>query len=197
MEQPRLSQFPHHSWLRFRVRARAGPLPLCVHMEGVVHTVSLTVAGSHTIRWIGGGRETKWTEDSGTVHFVPADGERRTFLTTAAPRFESAVLILPARHLGDCLAAEGLRATGEPCRILARDDPVLRVCMQRLTFEAPEGDGGADARKDEAARRLVLRLAELGGGGVPDWGTDVSVFSRRALEHLVAHIDAHLKIVYL
>lgn len=199
MEEPRLSSFPHHSWLSFHVR-HAGPRPLSVRAHGVVHSVSLTVAGCHAIRWIGGGRETQWTEDAGTVHFIPADGEQRTFLTTAAPRFESAVLILPATHLGECLETEGLRSTVELHRILAPDDRVLRDCMQRLTDDtrdavgAGEAAGQEDSRKDAAARRLVLRLAELGGGGVPDWNDDSSVFARRTLDHLIEHIDAHLHI---
>lgn len=192
MDGSRLSPFPHHSWLGFRVRGRAGGRPLCVNVHGVIHTVSLTVAGSHSIRQVGGRHETRWTEACGTVNFIPADDEQRTFLTTPEPLFESAVLVIPRRHLGECLATDGLDVPRELGRILAPDDPVLRECMQRLTTAGPDDD--ADARKDEAGRRLVLRLAELGGGGVPDWHDDASMFDRRTLDHLVAHIDASLRI---
>lgn len=194
MDGARLSPFPHHSWLDFRVRADAAARPLVVRMHGVVHTVSLTVSGSHSIRWICGGRETRWTEDRGTVHCIPADGAQHTFLTTPEPAFESVVLVIPQRHLAACLATEGLDHPLEQRRILAPDDPVLRSCMRRLTGRAPEHAGDPDARRDEAARALVLRLTELGGGGRPDWHDDTGTFDRRTLARLVDHIDAHLRL---
>ena len=193
MDGALLSPFPHHSWLSFQVRV--GPSPLSFHMRGVVHTVSLTVAGRHAIRQISGGRETRWTEDAGSVHFLPVDDEQRTFLTTAAPHASSAVLVIPRHHLDACLSRDGVEAPAEPRRVLAADDAVLRTCMQRLT--APTADGGIrpDVGVDEAARRLVLRLAELGTGRRPDWHDDVSRFTRRTLDHLVDHIDAHLRVM--
>ena len=51
-----------------------------------------------------------------------------------------------------------------------------------------------DARADEAARRLILRLAELCGGEKPDWHDDASTFNSRTLGQLVEYIDGHLTI---
>ena len=50
------------------------------------------------------------------------------------------------------------------------------------------GDG------DDAARSLVLRLAELMGAERPDWHYDESCFPRRTLDDLVSYMDAHLRI---
>lgn len=130
MDGSRLSPFPQHSWLGFRVCGGPGPRPLCVNVHGVAHTVSLTLARRHSIRRINHGRETRWTEEAGTVHFLPADDERSTFLTTPEPTFASAVLIIPRHHLHECLVAEGHEAPRELRRILAPDDPELRACMQ-------------------------------------------------------------------
>jgi len=52
----------------------------------------------------------------------------------------------------------------------------------------------SDLRKDAAARRLVLRLAELTGGRAPEWTDDCGVFDSRTIEFLIAHIDAALRI---
>jgi len=57
----------------------------------------------------------------------------------------------------------------------------------------PDGDA-EDLRKDEAARRLVLRLFELAGAGTPDWNDDASIFDRRTLLGLTAYLDEHLRI---
>lgn len=193
MDGARLSPFPHLSWLDFRVEARAARTTV-VHMHGVVHSVSLTVAGRHAIRWISRGRETRWTEDPGAVHFLPADGEWHDFETNADPYFASQVILIPRRHLHECLVAEGLEPPIEATRILARDDAVLRSCMARLTSPVPAGDRNADSWKDEAARTLLVRLAALGGRGRPDWQADTGTFDRRTLGHLVERIDASLRL---
>ena len=65
--------------------------------------------------------------------------------------------------------------------------------MDKLTAPArPDGDA-EDLRKDEVARRLVLRLFELSGAGTPDWNDDVSIFDRRTLGGLTAYVDEHLR----
>ncbi|MFM8496707.1 MAG: helix-turn-helix domain-containing protein [Planctomycetia bacterium] len=46
----------------------------------------------------------------------------------------------------------------------------------------------------EASRRLVLRLAELNGSGLPDWSCDSSVFDRRTMAKLVDLIDARHRV---
>ena len=76
---------------------------------------------------------------------------------------------------------------------VAPHDPVLRWCMERLSVP-PSGVRELQLRKDEAARRLLFRLQELGGGGVPDWEADGSVFNRAELHRFVDYIDAHLRL---
>lgn len=193
MDGARLSRFPHLSWLGFRVDSSGDSRPLDVHMRGQAHSVSLTLAGGHSILWNSRGRDLRWSEDAGTVHFIPADGEEHDFRTVATPRFSSCVLLIPRRHVGDILATEGHESVVEPFRLLVRDDAVLIRCMTRLARAGSHDDAQADGHADEAARLLVLRLVELGGGGRPDWHDDTSTFDRRTLRHLVERIDANLR----
>jgi AraC-like DNA-binding protein len=187
MDGARLSPFPHLSWLRFRVGAPIGLPRLTVSMRGAMHTISLTVRGRQTVRWIRRGRETCWTEEAGTVHFNPADGDEHTFETTMSPDFESAVLMLPRRHLHHCLASDGLDAPSDLQRFLTQDDAVLRSCLERLAVRPDAWEG------EEAARMLVMRLAALHGGRRPAWWLDDGIFDRATVRRLVAHVDAHLR----
>ncbi len=186
------SPFPQHSWFHFCVASDAALNPLVVHLKCVAHIVSLTARGRCGVRVICRGREIHWEEPTGTVHFLPADGEDRTFVTAMSPDFESKVFLIPRRHLTACLNAEGLDEPTEPRRLLVRDEPILQACLTRLAAAVASAD--ADVTADETARRLVLRLAECSGVGQPDWHADASIFDRRTLSNLVHYIDEHLRI---
>jgi AraC-like DNA-binding protein len=194
MDGARLSRNPHLSWLGFRVGGVAGARPLAVAMRGVCHVVSLTLRGHHDIRWMTNGRERRWGEDAGTVHFIPADDEPHTFVTTTPDTFASVAFCIPRRHLADIASAEGGAAPREWRRLLVPDDPVLRSSLVRLAGGIQRDGLDDGGQLDEAARRLVLRLVALGGGAVPDWHDDASVFARRTLDHLVAMIDDRLRV---
>lgn len=186
MDAAHLSRYPHLSWLSFRAGRSAAAPPLAVEMRGVCHTISLTRRGHHDVRWTTRGRDRHWGEDAGAMHFRPADDADHAFLTSTPTGFESAVFCIPRGHLETSAEAEGMAAPGEWRRLLLADDAVLRWCLERLAAGGPDGD--------EAARRLVLRLVALGGGGVPDWHDDTSIFERRTLENLVAAIDDRLQV---
>lgn len=194
MDTPTHSPFLRHCWLPFRVTATADGEPFVLHMRSSTHAISLTVKGRHAVRWITRGRETRWEEMKGAVNLTPCDGEQHTFVTVASADFESSVFLVPEDHFARLLAEEGVEPPSAYGSMPVRDDPVLQDCMRRLSGDAAI-DGAADgSQADEAARRLVLRLAELAGGGVPDWYADAGTFDERTVERLVAHVDEHLRI---
>jgi hypothetical protein len=65
--------------------------------------------------------------------------------------------------------------------------------MDRLVGKDQASDVHGACDKTEVARRLAMRLAELSGGGRPEWSCDASVLDRHAIPIRVDHIDAHLK----
>ena len=194
MDGSRLSRFPQLSWLRVPVSCDgATPNPLEVHTNGACHFIALIHRGDHEVRWVTRGRETLWQEETGSVHFFPADGAHHTFIATMSADFRAHVVLLPTGHLSQMLDSEGLDGTRGLERILTPDDAILRASIARL-LSHDRSDGGFDAAHDEAARRLVLRLAQLSGGGEPDWYDDASVFDRRSLDDLVGFLDSRLAI---
>ncbi|MFM8804283.1 MAG: helix-turn-helix domain-containing protein [Planctomycetia bacterium] len=182
------------AWLRFSVHGEPSSPPLVVGMNGGCHVVSLTSRARHDVRWITRGKERHWTENVGTVHFLPSDRADHTFVTAMSADFVSRVLLLPRRHLRNVLESEHMNQRAEEHRLLAHDDPALQACVRQIFSAGPDGDALVEGVRDEAARRLVLRLAELCGGGRPDWHDDASVFDRRTLAGLVAHLDTHLAV---
>ena len=181
----------HHSWLSVWVQSDPTAHPLRVDMESVAHTVSLTCRGRHRVRWSCRRREQTWDEAAGCVNFTPATGEQNSFLTTPSADFASVVLVIPRSHLGHLLASEGCDPPGEFHHLTVAADPVLQRCLRQLTVTAAEAPAG-DCRRDEAARRLVLRLAECSGTRPPEWFADEGSFDRRSLEMLVGEIDSVL-----
>ncbi|MFM7244006.1 MAG: helix-turn-helix transcriptional regulator [Planctomycetaceae bacterium] len=194
MDGARLSRFPHLAWLHFSVAADAARNPLVVGMQGACHTISLTASGHHDIRCIRGGSETRWSEDAGAVHFQPADDEHRTFVTVMSPNFVSQVLLLPRQHLETYLRREEFDPRPTCRRILASNDVILTNCMRHLVDGGRYRDSSRDGATDAHARRLVLRLVEFSGGGMPDWHDDESTFDSRTIASLTEHVDAHLRI---
>lgn len=194
MDNARLSGFPHLSWLPLRLTYSSVDGTVAYPFHHTTHLIHKACKGRHRVRWISGGREETWEADEHTVHFSPADGEHVTALTSAATEYAGTVVCIPETHLRTMTDAEGLKPGSSLRRICSQDDEVLVSCMSRLTSPTTSDGDDEELRKDEAARRLVLRLQELSGAGTPDWHDDASVFERRALRSLVSHIDEHLRI---
>ena len=194
MDGARLSKYPHLSWLRFSISCDgAASNPLEVETNGACHAIRLTIDGHHDVRWIADGRETVWHEEPGCVHVFPGDGRDHTFTDTMSADFRAAVVLVPNGHLDSVVGPEGLDGRHTLQRIVAPDDAVLRTALARLVSGDPP-DGGFDASHDDVARRLVLRLVQLNGGGMPDWSDDASVFERSVLADVVAFLDGRLRV---
>ena len=194
MDGARLSRFPHLSWLPLQFEASAATGLLVGHYQRVTHFLHKARKGRHSIRCIHQGREERWDADERTVNFFPATGETFTVLCAAQHEYQGVAFAIPKGHLRAIADAEDLKCRSSLRRILTHDDVVLESCMDRLMASArPDGDT-EDLRKDEVARRLVLRLFELSGAGTPDWNDDASIFDRRTLLALAAYVDEHLRI---
>jgi len=193
MEGSPLSRYPHLSWLGFRVVAPDHGRSLVVPMEGVAHTISLTTNGSHAMRQITRGQERRWHESPGTVHFHAADGDEHVFITSMSPAVAVEVFVIPPDQLCAALTAEGCAAPDRVHRFVQADDHVLQACLARLATNHRAGDASTHVGDDELARRLLLRIGELSGAGLPDWWSDTSSFERPMLARLVAAIDSRLR----
>lgn len=194
MDGVRWSRFPHLSWLPLQFEASAATGLAVGHYQRVVHFVHKARKGRHAIRCIEQGREERWDADERTVSFFPADGDSFTTVCAARPEYEGVAFAIPEDHLQTLADAESLEPRSSLRRILTHDDVVLESCMDQLMAPARPDGNAEDLRKDEAARRLVLRLFELAGAGTPDWKDDASIFDRRTVLGLAAYVDEHLRI---
>lgn len=194
MDGARLSRFPHLSWLPLQFEASAAAGLLVGHYKRVTHFIHKARKGRHSIRCIHQGCEERWDADERTVNFFPVTGDPFTTVCIAQHEYQGVAFAIPEGHLQAIADADNLKPRSSLQRILTHDDVVLESCMDKLTAPArPDGDA-EDLRKDEVARRLVLRLFELSGAGSPDWHDDESVFDRRAILSLTAHVDENLRI---
>ena len=194
MDGALLSRYPHASWLGFSFNVAPSMGNVCWNLKGTTHSLNVVFRGHGCVRWLCRGRETRYDATPCSMHFLPSDGESHTLLATASEETSAYTLFVPQGHLDSLADEDHLPAHAEYHRLFLASDPVLYSCMLRLASPVPALDhhGGVDT--EESARRLVMRLVKLSGGGTPDWHDDASVFDRRTLGHLVGYIDAHLKI---
>jgi len=194
MGAPLLTPFPHHAWLGFWEHVPADEPLVVVHRRQVAHCLMYLPAGRIFVRSFHRGHQARHEVAGGSVSFSPADGHRRTLVGEHNPAHDYFTLLIPRRAVGLLAASEGAIWTFEDLHcFVSSDDAVLRWCMERLSVP-PSGDRDRQLRKDEAARRLLFRLQELGGGGVPDWHSDGSVFDRAEMQQYVDYLDAHLRL---
>lgn len=189
-----LAPFPHHSWIGYWEHVPADEPLVVVHRKQVAHCLMYLPAGRIHVRSIHRGHEIPHQVVGGTVSYLPADGERRSFVGTHNPAHDYFTLLIPPPQARLLAASDGLIWTIDDLAcFIAPDDEVLRWCMSRLGVP-PSTARDAEVRKDSAARRLILRLQELSGGGLPAWHSDTSVFDRATLQRFIDYVDAHLRL---
>ena len=194
MGAPLLAPFPHHSWLGFWEHVPADEPLVVIHRRQVAHCLMYLPAASISVQSFHRGHESRHDVTSGSVSYSPADGHRRTLVGKHNPVHDYFTLLIPRQAVGLLAASEGMVWTLDDLRcFVSPNDAVLRWCMERLSV-LPSGIRELQLRKDEAARRLLFRLQELGGGGVPDWQADGSVFDRMEMQQFVDYIDTHLRL---
>lgn len=194
MGAPPLAPFPHHSWLGHWEHVPADEPLVVIHRRQVAHCLMYLPAGRIFVRSIHRGHESRYGVNGGSVTYAPADGHRRTLIGERNPAHDFFTLLIPRHALGVLAKSEGVIWTLDDLNcFVSPDDAVLRWCMERLSVP-PSGIRELQLRKDEAARRLLFHLQELGGGGVPDWQADGSVFSRVEMLQFVDYIDDHLRL---
>lgn len=194
MDGARLSRFPHLAWLPLQVECSAGNGPFIYHFQHVVHLIHKARKAGHAVRWITQGNERRWDGHESTVHLVPATGEACTVVIAAKDEYNGTVFGVPEGHFQTVAITEDLKPCSSLQEVFSHDDAILQSCMDKLMSPALPKSGSDDLRKDEVARRLVLRLFELSGAGTPDWHDDASVFDARTLLGLTDYIDEHLGI---
>lgn len=194
MGAPPLAPFLHHAWLGYWEHVPADEPLVVIHRRQVAHCLMYLPAGRIVVRSLHRGHESRWSVTGGSVSYAPADGHRRTLIGEHNPVHDYFTLLIPRRAVAVLAKSEGVIWTLDDLKcFVSPDDAVLRWCMQRLSAP-PSGAREVTLRKDEAARRLLFHLHELGGRGAPDWQADGSVFSRMVMHQFTEYIDAHLRL---
>lgn len=194
MDRASYSPFPQYSWFGVRrcILPHARPAPF--HLRQVNHVIFHAERARAHVRWIRRGRECLFDVPEHAVHFAPADGEHHVRIPRVDREHGYFMLLIPPQHLAEIATEEGCKPPEHLQPLLGRHDAVLYACLARLAVAAGPGEPPDPAATMAAARRLVLRLAELNGGGRPEWARDAGVFDGRSLAHLVECIDEDLRI---
>ena len=150
-------------------------------------------SGDISGRWVTCGHEhvDHWSERD--IRFHAPDQKQEIFDGRSIRGCRFYTLMIPAADAEEIAVSEGVETLDRLRPVVVTEDAELQWCMMRLASRQHDHQN-AVGPTDEACRRLVLRLAQLSGGGIPDWHDDGSSFDRQALSRLVEYIDAHLRI---
>lgn len=201
METKTLPPFPNHSWLVFSLTFGPRDAPRVFHARSSAHYLTTVENGTRSVRWIHQDRDESWTEQPGAVQLLPYDGESHTLVMESREGCTVRTLVIPRPHLTGCFPNGRVHGTSHgqhggkrdrKAPVVIEDDVVWR-CAIRVAISPHSSGDAADGSSDEAARRLIGRLAEIGGGTVPEWRFDASVFQPRTVERLVNRIDGGLR----
>lgn len=180
------------TWLSFSAHVMPDVRRVTAHVTNAAHSLVYLRKGSFQGRWICRGKEYAVDDEAGSVRFHPANGEDHV-LSGAVGRggLQSTTLMIPPEDLRLMAVADGVKQLPDLRPIIWPNDAMLRTWLDVLV--GPGDADTADEDREEAARSLVLRVAELLGATVPAWRSDRSAFTSRTLDHLVGYIDAHLR----
>lgn len=192
MPAARLATGAHHTWLGYWYQAIAESR-VVAHRRHVAHFVTFVRSGRITSRWVTRSVERHYQAAAGTVRFYPADHEQHAFFGQPDPVTHFYTLVIPPTDQKDILASEGIDPHTDSRHLHLLNDAELVWCIKHLASHTNQ-QGNLPGGEDEAARRLILRLAELSGGKIPEWHADGSTYDRRTFAHLLNYVDAHLKI---
>lgn len=185
----------HRSWLRFSREFAPHEAVRPVFYKNTAVSLLHMEQGDVRGRWICRGREFNTDGAVGAVRFHPADGEEHVLVGAAGGRgMRYSTLIIPQNDIDMMSAMDGIVRLPEPRHIVWPHDPVLHKCLGVLAQPYLSPEAGELMDRDDAARLLVLRLAELMGAPKPDWHCDKCRFPKRVLDNLVLYIDTHLRL---
>lgn len=189
MDGARLAPLPHYSWFGLTIEMRpATTQKHCV--RDTTHTLAIGLCGSASVRWIHRGLERTYHHSANQIAFFSQDDDHHVRILRSADVPSNAYLLkFPKWHLGKLIESDEGCWSGDSRVILPREDAVLRECMLRLAT-TPDHGVATSIGSEIAARRLILRLAEIFGGRNPDWLRDESVLTATVTKQIVDLIDA-------
>jgi AraC-like DNA-binding protein len=194
MDESRLSPYPHLSWFAYGLTIHP-PRAFVLHeYKAVTHRLIVTSEGDADFLWSNGAEDVACHVTCGSLGFFPSDSGVHSLGVTTTGVFRGSVLLVPSKHLEGVCEAEGARHAADNQVIPVFRDALLLACALRLLVGDSLGNLGQDVGAEIAARQLLMRLAAITGGQLPDWRKDTSVFTPRVMTMIVERVDAHLRV---
>lgn len=190
MDGAKLSPYPHYSWFAHWIVVPSPTVFEVFEDRYVTHRLLLTTAGGAHIAWNARGSDVLFQSTVGDVGFYPCDYTTHRLAITATESYHAYAVFLPAKHLRDICASDGVSPGKGLHAIPVFQDAVMQACLLRLAEGSRCRDVSEDIGDEIAARQIVMRLCLIAGGVAPDWQRDASVFTPCVMRQVVERVDA-------
>ena len=180
---------PEVSWFQATVRPESPERVFEVGLRSTGIRVVRTVGSEVESTWIHRGKESSLRIPSGGLSIFPADNDFHVFRTHGKGPWECQLLWIPDEQVARIASEEGVGPVSEFTPRRGFLDPSLERLFASATGREQDTEG---IGRELAARALVIQLARIIHGVVPEWHTDPGAFTESTVRDLATYVDEHL-----
>lgn len=180
---------PEVSWFQATVRPESPERVFEVGLKSTGIRVVRTHGCEVESTWIHRGRENPLRIPSGGISVFPADGDFHVFRTRGAGFWEAQMLWIPEEQVRRVAAEEGVLPVEDFVPRRGFVDPSLDRLVGSATGRENDTEG---IGRELAARALVIQLARIVYGVLPEWHRDPGAFAENTVRELATYVDDHL-----
>ena len=187
-----LTRYPQLSWLAYGVCIKTPQTFVLQEYKAVTHRLIITEEGDADLSEVISGTAVSRHASFGHLVFCPADFGQHSLGITSAGGYRGIVLLIPSEHLESVCQEEGVRNDVGVGVMSVFCDALLSAFAHRLCSRESQGYVMDDVGAEIASRQMIIRLAALSGGRLPDWISDTSVFKPSVMRQITERVDARL-----
>ena len=180
---------PEVSWFQATIRPESPDKVFEVGLKSTGIRVVRTVGSEVQSTWIHRGKESALRIPSGGLSVFPADNDFHLFRASAAGPWESQLLWIPDEQVSRIASEEGVTSVAEFVPRRGFVDPSFERLFTSAAGKEPDTEG---ISRELAARALIIQLARIIHGVVPEWHSDPGAFSESTVRDLADYVDDHL-----
>ncbi len=181
---------PEVSWFQATVRPLAPERVFEVGLKSTGIRVVRTSGSAVESTWIHRGRESSLRIPSGGMSVFPVDGDFHVFRARGEGPWSAQLLWIPEEQVRRVAGEEGVPSAHEFDALRGFIDPSFDRLFAASTGLEQDADG---IGRELAARALVIQLARIVHGVVPEWHSDPGAFAESTVRDLAAYVDDHLQ----
>lgn len=180
---------PEVSWFQATIRPESPERVFEVGLKSTAIRVVRFIGSEVRSTWVHRGKESTLQIPPGGLCIFPADNDFHLFRTQGTGPWECQLLWIPDEQVARIASEEGVGSAAGFTALRGLVDPSIERLFASATGREPDTEG---IGRELAARALVIQMARIMHGAVPEWHSDPGAFNEATVRELAAYVDEHL-----